>query len=152
MNKELLEDLIIEFDEMSYEPTILCDSEKEVESFRNRLKQVLNYLKSVGNTKADEALEIIKKCESSNYLNTWYPKFVKDLKIIENYILTAQELENENIEYKKVLKIVFEKNVNTLLLELAENVDAYNERIVPNGRLTQKEFDLAKRWQNKYCE
>lgn len=44
----------------------------------------------------------------------------------------------------KALEIIKEKNVNTLLLELAENVDEYNERIVPNGQLTEEEFNLLK--------
>ena len=57
MSKELLEDLLIEFDEMGFEPTTLCDTEREVESFRNRLKQVLNYLKAIDNTKPSEALK-----------------------------------------------------------------------------------------------
>lgn len=46
MIKEIIEDLLIEFDEMCFEPTTLCDIEKEIVSFRNRLKQVLDYLKS----------------------------------------------------------------------------------------------------------
>ena len=44
----------------------------------------------------------------------------------------------------KALEIIKEKKVNILLLELAENVDEYNERIVPNGRLTEEEFELLK--------
>ena len=61
MTKEYLEDLMIEFDEMGYEPTILCDTEREVNSFRNRLKQVLDYLKAIENTKPSEALEKLDK-------------------------------------------------------------------------------------------
>lgn len=44
----------------------------------------------------------------------------------------------------KALDIIKEKKVNILLLELTENVDEYNERIVPNGRLTDEEFNLLK--------
>jgi hypothetical protein len=44
----------------------------------------------------------------------------------------------------KALDIIKEKKVNILLLELAENVDEYNERIVPNGQLTEEEFNLLK--------
>lgn len=37
-----LEDLIIEFDEMGYEPTTLCENpQREVENFKRRLKEVL---------------------------------------------------------------------------------------------------------------
>lgn len=44
----------------------------------------------------------------------------------------------------KALEIIKEKKVNILLLELAENVDEYNERIVPNGQLTEEEFNILK--------
>lgn len=60
--------------------------------------------------------------------------------------IVAMPLEeyDEFMKQEKALKIIFEKNVNTLLLELAENVDEYNERIVPNGKLTEEEFNLLK--------
>jgi len=68
---------------------------------------------------------------------------VDEFNIVEQALITAQEM-------KKALKLIFEKNVNTLLLELAENVDEYNERIIPNnGKLTQEEFELLKRWSNE---
>lgn len=60
MTKELIENLLIEFDEMGFEPTTLCDSQREVDSFRNRLKQVLEYLKAIDNAKPSEALEAFR--------------------------------------------------------------------------------------------
>lgn len=50
-------------------------------------------------------------------------------------------------EQEKALKIIFEKRVNIVLLELSENVYEYNERIAINSYiLIEKEFDLLKRW------
>lgn len=68
---------------------------------------------------------------------------VEEFDIVQQALIMAQEI-------KKALKLIFEKNINTLLLELAENVDEYNERIVTNnGKLTQEEFELLKRWSNE---
>ena len=54
-NKEL-EDLIIEFDEMGYEPTTLCENpQREIESFRNRLEQNI------------KALQLVKAKSKKNY-------------------------------------------------------------------------------------
>ena len=61
MSKELIENLLIEFDEMGFEPTTLCDTKKEIDSFRNRLKQVLDYLKAIDNANPSEALEELEK-------------------------------------------------------------------------------------------
>lgn len=66
--------------------------------------------------------------------------------------ITSLENENKFLKEQKsnterCLKIIFEKSVITLLLELAETVDEYNERIVPNnGKLTQDEFNILKEW------
>ena len=100
MIKELMEDLLIEFDEMGFEPTTLCDTEKEVDSFRNRLHQAL---------------------------------------------LKSQEQE-------KVLEILFEKNVDIIMIRMSETLDKYNRMIYKDNfnrkELTTKEFDLLKR----YCD
>ena len=109
------------------------------------VKEGLQRLVVIDNSNSNEALEIIRKCESSNYLNTWYPKFVEDLKTIENYILKSQEQE-------KVLKIMFEKQVDMFNLEVAidnDSLELYNNSIpekFKNSRLTQEEFKLIKRW------
>ena len=109
------------------------------------VKEGLQRLVAIDNSNSGEALEIIRKCESSNYLNTWYPKFVEDLKTIENYILKSQEQE-------KVLKIMFDKQIDMFNLEVAidnNSLELYNNSIpekFKNSRLTQEEFKLIKRW------
>ena len=77
-----------------------------------------------------EALKELKHWKETNNENgvVWLPLFV-----VEDIEKTL-----------KALEIIKEKKVNILLLELAENVDEYNERIVPNGRLTEEEFELLK--------
>jgi hypothetical protein len=53
MSKEMLEDLIIEFGEMGFEPSTLCpDIEEEINSFRRRLKQILKELEELDKFKA----------------------------------------------------------------------------------------------------
>ena len=60
MSKEMLEDLIIEFDEMGFEPSTLCpDIEEEINSFRRRLKKILDQFRE-----QEKVLEILKPlCE-----------------------------------------------------------------------------------------
>ena len=83
-----------------------------------------------------EALEFICKILKEKGIDIkWL--FKEQYNTIKQVLIKAQEQE-------KMLKIVFEKNVNTLLLELSENVDEYNKRIVPNGQLTQEEFNSLK--------
>ena len=100
------------------------------------IKQALQRLESIDNTNPSEALECLEKVELLTCDFEWYKD---NINTIKQALLKAQEQE-------KVLKIIKEKNVNTLLLELAENLEEYNERIVPNGKLTEEEFDTLKRY------
>lgn len=107
----------------------------------NILKQ---YLESIDRADFSEVLECLKRMLGYASLDeNEFEKVADDYNTIRLALITAQEM-------KKALKLVFEKNINTLLLELAENVDEYNERIVlNNGKLTQEEFELLKRWSNE---
>ena len=73
---------------------------------------------------------------------------IKELEVADGPEITVEDLlpyKCEQVEKSlKALEIIIKKKVNILLLELAENVNEYNERIVPNGRLTEEEFDLLK--------
>lgn len=106
------------------------------------IEQALIELQTIKEPKPNEALECLEGI--NNYLSNVYDykeikeEIQKDINTIKQALLKAQENE-------KVLEIIFKKKVNTLLLELAENVDEYNERIVPNGKLTKVEFNLLKR-------
>ena len=101
----------------------------------NTIENGLQRLESIDNSNPNEALECLEKLELLTCDFEWYKD---NINTIKQALLKAQEQE-------KVLKIIKEKNVNTLLLELAENLEEYNERIVPNGKLTEEEFDLLKR-------
>lgn len=109
MSKKL-EDLLIEFDEMGYEPTILCDTEKEIESFRRRLKQVLDYLREVDNAKPSEALECLGNLER-HFLNKWKqsyyleekPKELNDIITIKQALMIKSKKEKAFDEFNKYL-------------------------------------------------
>ena len=103
-----------------------------IEDLFNRMYEATKYLEenkdTIDTTETGQSIvEIIE--EQNEGLEIVYS--------IKQELIKSQEME-------KTLKIVFEKKVNILLLELAENVDEYNERIVPNGKLTQEDFDLLK--------
>ena len=151
MNKELLENLLIEFDEMGYEPTILCDTEREIEIFRRRLKQVLDYLKAIDNSNPSEALECIEslrqECKSTyfdeNGKQWWTTDKNKDYRCntIKQAFLKAQKQE-------KVLEIIKVKDVDMYSLRRCETVEEYNIHFAIDEyqELTQEEFDTLKRY------
>ena len=138
MSKELIENLLIEFDEMGFEPTILCDTKKEIDSFRNRLKQVLDYLKAIDKASHSEALECLEEmwelsCDSRK------PEYIL-YETIKQALIQAQEKE-------KVLKIMFTKTVSIFQMSCCKNADEYNDlKFNDNEKLTKEEFDLLKRW------
>lgn len=41
MDKQAVEDLFVEFDELGFEPTVLCDSKKVLDHFHNSFKEIL---------------------------------------------------------------------------------------------------------------
>lgn len=83
MNKEMLEDLIIEFDEMGFEPTTLCpDIEEEINSFRRRLNQVKQAIEELDKFKA-----LLNKYE------------IKDIKALEELITDYDDMAKALIQY-----------------------------------------------------
>lgn len=113
--KLFYEEVII--DEKEYKESIEC-----IKDDYNTIKQAL--LKAQENARSEEILQ----------------KYYQEGITLDSVRALKQERDN----YKKILAIIKEKKVNILLLELAENVDEYNERIVPNGQLTQEEFNTLK--------
>jgi len=162
MNKKL-ENLLIEFDEMGYEPTTLCENpQKEVANFRNRLKQALTELQAIKEAKPSEALEKLESIREYSHSLTMVNYLVmnSDLDIVKQALLKAQEQEKENTEYKEVLRIIFEKNVDIdkikkfIKLDVPKvyNVHYYNEHLWKRKhqkKLTEEEFDTLKRWSEK---
>ena len=145
MSKGLLEYLLIEFDEMGFEPTTLCDTKKEINSFRNRLKQVLDYLKAMDNSNPSEALECLEEMAKYRIEYSEYLMPIKDIneyKTIKQALLKAQKQE-------KALEIIKKKavNVNTLISSIIgaiEPLEFYNEKVSTNLKLTKQEFELLK--------
>ena len=77
--------------------------------FPNAVKKRIEELyQSEDNTNPSEALETVRKYESSNYLDVWHPKFVKGLQTVEQALLKAQEQEKENAELKRILDVIKE--------------------------------------------
>ena len=69
----------------------------------------------------------------------------------DEVVVMRKEKYEEYEEQKKILKIVFEKIVNIIILELATNVNEYNERMLANSlMLTEEEFNLLKRYCDMY--
>lgn len=111
------------------------------------IKQALQRLETIDNANSNEALEIIRKCKSSNLLNFWCPKFVEDLKIVENYILKAQKQE-------KILNIILKKQVDINEIKIMvsnlkhcddiERCKRYNASRKVGYKLKQEEFNEIK--------
>ena len=61
---------------------------------------------------------------------------------------TNIRLEKEKNEYKKILDIIKEKEVNMQVFNQCEDVETYNKVYIKqkDRQLTQEEFDLLKRW------
>ena len=76
-----------------------------------------------------------------------YDDIIKDIELIKQDLLKAQEQEKENAEYKKVLKIIKEKRANINWIEKCKTLDEYNDTLNHwEFALTQKEFDTLKRY------
>ena len=133
------------------------------------IEQALQHLEAIENSNPSETLDkLLDRANHDEYLSRIGTeeaiKFLNENQMfvtsIKQALLKAQEQEKENdrldtkclniladnIRLENILKVIKKKTVNILLLELAENVDEYNERIVPNGQLTQEEFELLKRY------
>ena len=73
-------------------------------------------------------------------------KFEERYKIIKQALTKSQEQE-------KVLEILFEKNVDIIMIRMSETLDKYNRMIYKENfnrkELTQEEFDLVKKLMGK---
>ena len=81
-----------------------------------------------------------------------YKEELATLKNIKKCILKTQEMEKENAELKRVLEVLFKKQVDLGWLwycvhECINSLDEYNKKMpIEKFKLTQEEFDLLKRW------
>ena len=106
------------------------------------IKEALFELKAIKEAKPSEAMECIKRIwDDIDAYNDFRQDF-KGLKIIENYILKAQEQE-------KALKVIFEKKVDVYMLNDLGTLEDYNEWVLKKYgtyyQLTQDEFEFIGR-------
>lgn len=132
------------------------------------IKQALQRLEAIDNSKSSKALIGLHKIGSSNYF-FGDPATVDKatFNTIEQALLKSQELErlldherelNNHLilkeqEQEKVLKIIFEKNVNFEVFGAFETYKDYeiyyNKKFhIIEHKLTEEEFNLVKRWTN----
>jgi hypothetical protein len=134
-----LEDLLVEFDEMGFEPTTLCESpQEEVKSFRNRLQQALTELQAIKEANPSEALECLHKVASKVELADCddYWEVRNAYAKVEQALLKAEKLE-------KALEIIKNKDVDIRVLNESDNVEMYNE-ISLRPHLIESEFEFIK--------
>lgn len=143
MTKE--QDLLIEFDELGFEPTTLVPSITDtVYDFRDKLKRVITDLQAIKDAKPSEALQNLYDLrdyllrDRVNIYNTSY--YI----IVERALLKAQEQE-------KVLKILFgTKNIKIGFYDNGKGRTYYIEfDKTRTQKISQEEFDLVKRWLEK---
>lgn len=144
----------------------------------NIVKKSLLELQAIKEANPSEALRCLNKLDNSNYFfskptpEDKVNEIANCFKIVKQALLKAQEQEEDiihykgtianlrrdnallkelNAEYKKVLEIIFEKNVDILALKIYDNVEDYNENLIWDSQkdLTQEEFELLKRWFNR---
>lgn len=120
----------------------------------NKKQQDLQRLESINNANPSEALKCFSKLIYKYipyyiaYSDTgWVANIVKT---INAALIKAQEQEKKNTEYKKALKIIFEKRVDIALVNVVNNVEQYNKIYIYDHNLnvewclTEEEFNFLK--------
>lgn len=122
------------------------------EEYIEKVNEVLsNYIKYYKKTNYNDVLDVVGYLKDHHMNAVPYYNWLEE---IEQYILKTQSVENENAEYKRVIKIIKEKKVDIGLLTVSSSVEDYNSNFIRiNGRiyslgraLTQEEFDLLKKY------
>jgi len=126
------------------------------------VEQALQRLEAIENASPSEALKCVDILKEDGCIITLTQG--KALETIRQALLKAQEQENENAklkgqvkyltevgtEFQKVLEIMFEKNVDIIMIRMSETLDKYNRMIYKDNfnrkELTQEEFYLLKRY------
>lgn len=122
------------------------------------IKRALQRLEQIDNSTPGEALECLKNIEAmgedclDDCCVVWF-------NVVKQTLLKAQEQEEENTklkgqikylgeiitDFQKVLKIVFEKNVQVNNLKKCKTLEEYNI-LWTTDELTQEEFDTLEEW------
>jgi len=133
-----------------YNPTM----NDEILKDRDKVLNYLNRFESIDNVKFSEASGILETFENDGLLNkeigtiSYNQIWLKNqIEILKQSLLKSQEIEQENVEYKKVLSIIKEKNVDFDTLTDSETLDDYNSKMNWSyRRLTKEEFNTLKEW------
>lgn len=156
----LISDIVIEDDEVN---GCLMTIKEQLPT----IKHALQRLESIDNANPSEALKSFETLEKHNEYDNCWQIFSKEIKqallkaqanarseeILQKYyqegitLDSVRALKQEKDNYKKVLEIVFKKNVDMLLIKKYENVSDYNSAVWLSGRekLTQEEFNTLKK-------
>ncbi len=125
------------------------------------VNQALTELKQIKEAKPSEAIEFakilleeneksIEVCVNNNYKCDWIKARRTRFLNLHQALLKAQEQEKENAEYKEVLRIIFEKNIDIDMIKNYQTVIEYNWNIrfdkYKRKELTEEEFDLLTRY------
>ncbi len=123
----------------------------ETEEF-NFIKQAIQHLKTIDNANPREALKGLKHIKKYYVPEPCTATTYNYLEIIEQSLLKTQEQEKENAELKRVLEVLFKKQVDLGWLwycvhECINSLDEYNKKMpIEKFKLTQEEFDLLGKW------
>jgi len=139
MSKEYLEAFKNLKQELYYSPNQIPDIDKWHEIIENALQR----LEAIDNANPSEALECLENIINDKKMHDYilYNCLDEDFINIRKSLLKAQEQE-------KVLEIIKEKS-DLSALEMADNVNEFNEMASYKKPYTEEEFDLLKRWANE---
>lgn len=126
------------------------------------LEKALQRLEAIDNSNPGEALKTLEILDKtiSPLLEPILAKYEDDLSdtITSNYFALKQNLIKAQ-ENEKVVRLIFEKNVDILAIKESKTLEEYNRNaweVEHYGRykgyrlqLTEEEFILLKRWQNE---
>ena len=139
MTKELSEDLTII---REYSHGLSQVGYLEVNHACDDIEKELQRLEAIDNANPSEALEQIKTLKGFNQVELNNDKNVnKSLNTIKQALIKAEEM-------KKVLEIIFEKDVDMYSLRRCKTSEEYNEHFAIDEyqKLTEEEFNLLKRY------
>ena len=136
---------------------LLEDEIKDVQLAIDKFKQI-------DNINPSEALEFLKQQAIAFERSELAIKVANgNYDSIKQALLKSQEQEKENdilkgqvkyltevvIEFQKIHRIIFEKNVSIFWIKECKSLEEYNYNVVDYMKLTEEEFELLKRYCNE---
>lgn len=116
--------------------------EATIANLRRDNQMLKERLEAIDNANPSEALECVEDLIFNFSVDEYVDRYDKNLATIKATLLKAQEQE-------KVLKIIFEKNVDIFFIKSCKTLQIYTVEICKNSPfaygLTQEEFELLKR-------